>query len=195
MSWYDLIEWWYESCLTSKFFIPAVCILLIIAIILIVIICKRKHVSVKEISIGKFTVKINRTNIDVAYKIYIQLKTRKVANVYKENDVIDEIYKSWYTAFNNIRELLLSIDPIPQNIELIKLGEYLLNDLMRPHLTRWQSKYRKWYVNACNKNTNESLTPQEIESRYPDYYELIEDMKKSQEEIKKFLGDLKKLFS
>ena len=53
----------------------------------------------------------------------------------------------------------------------------MLNSGLRPHLTKWQAKYRHWYNEETKNNTDES--PQEIQKRYIDYSELIESIKET----------------
>ena len=48
------------------------------------------------------------------------------------------------------------------------------NEELREHLTKWQARFRKWY----KENKNESGDPQEIQKKYPQYEELISDLKK-----------------
>ena len=48
------------------------------------------------------------------------------------------------------------------------------NEELREHLTKWQARFRKWY----EENKNESGDPQEIQKKYPQYEELISDLKK-----------------
>lgn len=45
----------------------------------------------------------------------------------------------------------------PYKIDLIKLTERVLNVGLRPHLTKWQAKYRKWYNNEFIKKTIKNL--------------------------------------
>jgi hypothetical protein len=77
--------------------------------------------------------------------------TRKAAQpIDIENDVILEIYDSWYALFGRIRQL---ISDIPGHMlrtekstqELVRIATQTLNDGLRPHLTRWQARFRHWY--------------------------------------------------
>ena len=58
---------------------------------------------------------------------------------------------------------------------MIKLTEKVLNTGLRPHLTMWQAKFRKWYGDNTNKK-NKEKTPQQIQMMYPDYEELKKDL-------------------
>ena len=89
------------------------------------------------------------------------------------------MYNSWYDFFKIARELLKDIPAsrLPYSNDLIKLTERVLNVGLRPHLTKWQAKYRKWDNNEfIKKNNKKSETPQEIQKRYPEYSVLVEDL-------------------
>ena len=124
--------------------------------------------------------KYNRKDQEVAYKLWVELSTRKIGLPFdQENDVITEVYNSWYDFFKIARELLKDIPAsrLPYSNDLIKLTERVLNVGLRPHLTKWQAKYRKWYNNEfIKKNNKKSETPQEIQKRYPEYSVLVEDL-------------------
>ena len=65
----------------------------------------------------------------------------------EDQDVITEVYDSWYEAFKIIRKQLEEIpeERIGDAKELIDIVLKVLNDGLRPHLTKWQAKYRAWY--------------------------------------------------
>lgn len=200
MSWYEFIDWFqvvFDGLLNSKICMPALGLIIIAAIYLVYRNRKRtKFIGVSEVSAFSITVKLNMKNIDIAYMMFVQLKTRKIGVLFDEEyDVLTEVYDSWYSAFQAIRELLMSVKPTPNNKELIDVGTKLLNDGMRPHLTRWQAKFRKWYEIESAKNENSNLTPQEIQKKYPEYTILVSDLKKSQNEILGFLEKLREIFT
>lgn len=133
---------------------------------------------------GEIEYSINRNfqNIEIAHRIYVELITRKAAIPIEDNDVIVEVYNSWYTLFQTTREELkkLSGEMLLDNQvskDLIKLLSDILNIGLRPHLTEHQAKFRKWYNNAINLDENKNKTPQQIQSEYADYKNLFESMK------------------
>lgn len=137
-----------------------------------------------EIGIGNHKVKIkpNHQDLQIAYQLWVELNTRKIGlQIDKENDVINELYNSWYEFFCIARELIKSI-PVRKvranksTRELIDLSFKILNEAIRPHLTKWQAKYRKWYEAEKEKEENNSLTPQELQKRYPEYGDLEKDL-------------------
>ena len=120
--------------------------------------------------------KYNKKDQEVAYKLWVELSTRKIGLPFdRENDVINEVYDSWYEFFKIARELLkdIPVSRLPYSNDLIKLTERVLNVGLRPHLTKWQAKYRQWYNKAIRKKNG---TPQKIQKQYPEYSLLIEDL-------------------
>lgn len=157
----------------------------------------QKSVTVDEVNlgIGNSSVKLsyNKKDQEIAYKIWVELSTRKIGLQFdKENDVIKEVYDSWYKFFGTTRELLKDIpaNRIPYSGNLIELTEKVLNIGLRPHLTRWQAKYRKWYEEELKNN---SATPQEIQKGYPEYATLIEDLLETNERMIEYKKLMKRI--
>lgn len=141
----------------------------------------KKSITIDEINlgIGDSSIKLiyNKKDQEIAYKLWIELSTRKIGLLFdKEHDVITEVYNSWYEFFKVARELLKDI-PVSRlfySNDLIELTEKVLNKGLRPHLTTWQAKYRKWYEKESV--INNEYTPQELQRRYPHYDELVDDL-------------------
>ena len=70
-----------------------------------------------------------------------------------------------------------------------------MNIGMRPHLTKWQAKFRKWYTLELEKEENNKLTPQELQRKYPEYDQLISDLKSSQDQILELIDKLEAIFT
>lgn len=166
-------------------------IILLILVLLFILKLKRKNwwnIHEMEVEISgtpkaTFKVKRNSENLYVANRIYIELTTRKAAiPIDEENDVIEEIYNSWYILFQIIRDEIKTLpgeylkDHDPTNA-LIGLTTKILNEGLRPHLTLYQARFRKWYEIEKAKSINKDLSPQEIQKKYPKYDELIKSMK------------------
>ncbi len=143
-----------------------------------------------------FNVERNTQNLYIANRIYMELITRKAALEFEEDkDVIIEVYNSWYKLFNIIRE---EIKNVPGDYlinhdsskALIGLTEKILNLGLRPHLTAYQVKFRKWYTSETKKLTNMNLTPQEIQKTYPYYADLVVDLKKVNKVLIDYSKDL-----
>jgi len=125
---------------------------------------------------------INRSNINSLNRIYIELITRKASiSIDENNDVISEIYDSWYKLFNTIREemkLLSTSSPeVFLDLQAVKFGEEILNDILRPHLTKHQARFNDWFQKAKQNNIDKYISPQELQKFYPDYQNLILSLK------------------
>lgn len=141
----------------------------------------KQSITVDEINlgIGNNRVKLSycKKDQEIAYKIWVELSTRKIGIPFeKEYDIIIEIYDSWYEFFKITRDLLkeIPVNKISHSNELILLTENVLNIGLRPHLTKWQAKFRKWYDIALNDEKDKS--PQDIQRKFPDFEALIADL-------------------
>ena len=156
-----------------------------------------KTVTIEEATIGignsSVTIKYDGCIKEIAYKIWIELTTRKIGLKFDEKyDIISEVYDSWYEAFKVIRTLLANIpaNRISDAKGLIDITTKVLNNGLRPHLTAWQAKYRAWYNSTLSDAT---ATPQEIQRTYPEYHLLIDDLKKTNDIMIKYADELKRL--
>ena len=139
----------------------------------------------------------NYKNIEIAHRIYIELITRKAAiEIEEDKDVIVEIYNSWYSLFKITRDELKSINGelIKDNnksTQLVELLTDILNKGLRPHLTEYQAKFRKWYNEQLAKDN--SLSPQEIQTNYKEIIPLMNSMKKVNINLMDYSKQLKKI--
>lgn len=149
----------------------------------------------------KFIIKRNIENLVIANRIFLELITRKAALPFEEEyDTIIEVYDSLYKLFGIIRdeiknvpgEFLRKHDPTK---ELIGLTLKILNDGLRPHLTKHQAKFRKWYKNEIDKPENKNKTPQDIQKNYKDYKELVASMKTLNDILMKYSKKLEEFIS
>jgi hypothetical protein len=147
--------------------------------------------------IGKVELKPSIDDIQMAHKIWTQLVTRKAAiPIDPAHDVIVEVYDSWYALFTQVRELIASI---PAELvreeqstkELVRIATATLNDGLRPHLTRWQARFRAWY--DANTDQLKTISPQELQAKYPDFLPLVEDMALINRQMITYAGELKRL--
>jgi hypothetical protein len=129
-------------------------------------------------------------------KIYIELLTRKAAiPIDENNDVIEEIYNSWYKLFCVIREEMKSLPAqylvTPnKSPQVIGLTLEILNNTLRAHLTEHQAKFRTWLQQAKSKRTNQNFSPQLLQKKYPDYKTLILSIKQVNEMLVNFSKEL-----
>lgn len=155
--------------------------------ILIKNVALKKSISIDAATLGignsNITIKYNRKDQEIAYKLWVELSTRKIGIPYdEENDLIHEVYNSWYEFFSIARELLkeFPVGKLAYSHELVDITQRILNDGLRPHLTTWQARYRKWYAN--NESEGDEA-PQKIQRTYPDYALLIKDLIKTNNQM------------
>lgn len=131
----------------------------------------------------KITMRPNDTDRQIAYKIWVELSTRKIGlPIEVEHDVIAEIYDSWFNFFSVTRELIKDI-PVTKfrrrdTEKIVRLSIEVLNLGIRPHLTEWQARFRRWYTRALEESEFRSFSPQEVQQKFPQYAALVEDLQK-----------------
>lgn len=176
-------ENWYTFCLRFNWLAFIVATIVVVIAILITKKLSRRlayhSIDVDEVSLGignsNIKLKYNKKDQEIAYKLWVELNTRKIGLPYDEDyDVIVEVYNSWYDFFKIARELLKDVPPsrLPFSTKLITVTTDVLNEGLRPHLTKWQAKYRKWY----DKSSEDPRSPQEIQRDFPEYEELLSDL-------------------
>jgi hypothetical protein len=148
-------------------------------------------------NVGKAEFRPNKIDLQIAHKIWTELITRKAAiPIDKDHDVIEEIYNSWYAMFQKVREFISDIpaDLIRNNKstkEIVRISTQTLNEGLRPHLTRWQARFRTW--NESKKDKMMDMTPQEFQQEYPEYKDLIEDLMRVNGQLIQYAQELKKI--
>src|SRR4030067_1260729 len=99
--------------------------------------------------IGKIKIKPSYDDIQIAHKAWVEFAPRQGGLPFdEEHDVIAEVYNSWYELFREMRALTKQIpaDKIRNSVDtqnLLNLLVDALNKGLRPHLTRWQAKFRR----------------------------------------------------
>jgi len=144
-------------------------------------------------NLGSTTVTARHADRVAAWKLYVQLTTRKAAIPFdEEHDVIAEVYDSFRTLFEESRRLLLDLPPseFVNRDGIASLMLRVLNDGVRPHLTRWQAEYRRWWATAASLPANASRCPQDIQRDFPRYAELVRDLRGANTELSKFADAL-----
>ncbi len=143
----------------------------------------------------KISVRPNSVDRDVAYKIWVELSTRKIGlPIDESNDIVIEIYDSWYEFFKVTRELIKEVPArhlgSASTSEIVNLSIAVLNEIVRPHLTTWQARLRNW-----QRQNDSSSDPQEAQTEYPKYEELIADLKEVNTKIRFYRAKLYELAS
>ena len=168
--------------------------LIILAVIVIAVIAYRmvrhrffdREFELDEAEFGfgdqKFVLRPNDLDRQIAYRIWVEVSTRKIGlPIDLDHDVIAEIYDSWYSFFGVTRELVKDI-PVskvrrPSTQKIINLSIDVLNQGLRPHLTTWQARFRRWYERELASDPNAELHPQDVQRKFPDYDELVSDLR------------------
>lgn len=161
----------------------------IIILILIAVLAYRRSLfqngswEIEKTELGlsgqKIEIRPNYVDKEIAYKVWVELSTRKIGiPIDLDDDVIVEIYDSWYSFFQITREMLKSVpvSKISQKStrQIVELSIEILNDRLRPHLTKWQARFRHWYENQTEERT--TINPQNLQKKFPEYDALVEDM-------------------
>lgn len=153
--------------------------------------------DIKLGNVGSAEFRPNKTDLQIAHKIWTELITRKAAiPIDKENDIIEEIYDSWYALFQKVREF---ISEIPAELirkdkstkEIVRIATQTLNEGLRPHLTMWQARFRTW--SSSKKDKMMDMTPQEFQKEYPQYKDLIDDLLNVNAQLMQYAVELKKI--
>lgn len=150
-------------------------------------------------SVGKIKIKPNYENIQIAHEAWVELSTRKASVPFvRDQDVIVEVYDSYYALFGELRALTKRVPA--QHLRksedtkaLVDLLVKVLNVGLRPHLTRWQAEFRRWYSEQLELDTNIGLSPQEIQRKFPSYIDLVDQLEVVQGELVQLAGFLQTL--
>ena len=154
---------------------------------------KRLEIDQAQLGIGnqKVILRPNETDRQIAYKMWVELSTRKIGlPVDLEDDVISEVYDSWYDFFSVTRELLKDV-PVSKfrrkdTERIIRLSVDVLNTGLRPHLTKWQARFRHWDRHVLNEEKRLVKSPQETQKEFPDYESLKRDLETVNERLIKY---------
>jgi len=206
-NWSEFMRLEFENGGVSLHVGPVAMVLLIIVVIGLVvawIVRLRKRlpkwdttaVKMRFGNLGEVEIRPNYDTVRIAYQAWVEIRTRKVGLPFEEDhDVIAEVYDSWYDMFGVLRELTKSIPAhrlreCEDTRKLVGIMLGVLNEGLRPHLTRWQAKFRRWYEAATELPANRKKTPQEIQKAYPQYGELVNDLKRVNAEFVGFSRSL-----
>lgn len=135
----------------------------------------------------------------VAHQAWVEIKSRKVGLPFEEGaDVIVEVYNSWCQLFGVLRDLAKTIpadrlQDCEDTRNLVALLMKSLNEGLRPHLTKWQAKFRRWYDSALAAEDNTGKSPQDIQRLFPEYEELVTDLRRVNGEFVTFADSLQNI--
>lgn len=143
--------------------------------------------------LGSVTYEASSDDRVIAWRMYVQLKTRKAALPFDEaHDVVADVYSSLYELFPVARDLLsgMQLGDIARPKGVAEVILRTLNDGLRPHLTRWNACYRRWWEQQVEEKPNDGKTPQQVQQQYPQYKELVDDLKATNTELSRFADEL-----
>ncbi|MEO1903845.1 MAG: hypothetical protein ABGX87_19015 [Alcanivorax sp.] len=198
-----LLELVIRSDLSIHFYASFWIVFCFVAVLLVFILRRISQVSGRapsnvefdgaEFGLGAQRIKLKPNYVDkqIAYKVWVELSTRKIGiGIDLDNDVVVEVYNSWYSFFSVTRELIKDI-PVSkikrdETRKIVDLSIDVLNAGIRPHLTKWQARFRHWYERQMELEECRDLSPQEIQKRFPEFEELAADMKKVNKGLMKY---------
>lgn len=147
--------------------------------------------------IGSVKLRPSADDVQIAHKAWVELATRKAAIPFdREHDVIADVYDSWYELFGEMRLLAKDFPAHKLRVSsdsrtIVELLVEALNRGLRPHLTQWQARFRRWYENALAENPDK--TPQEVQRLYPEYEALVSDLDRVSADLRQYMGVLKQI--
>lgn len=172
--------------------IDAIVTVVVVFLILIAVLFRRRlipslrsmEINEAEFGLGDHKIKLrpNTMDLQIAYKIWVELSTRKIGlPIDLDHDVISEVYDSWYGFFSVTRDHIKEVPATrfrrKDTERIIHLSIEVLNSGVRPHLTRWQARFRRWYEHELMMEDNLVIDPQDIQKKFPQYEELVEDLR------------------
>ncbi len=139
---------------------------------------------------------VSRNDREVAWRIYTQLATRVA--IVDFNDTYDSFFLvngSLHSVFDLIRQELASI-PVERirrdrSDELVQFYMSILNDGIRPYLSKWHMPISQWIETEKLKRPN--ATYYELEQTFPQRKEILEDMKAMNDRMKTIGSQLLKI--
>jgi hypothetical protein len=142
--------------------------------------------------LGSVTYAISHQERIAAWQLYVQLKTRKAALPFDpQHDLIIEILDSLYELVDITRDLISNMPPRHANgLGVSDLMLRVLNDGLRPFLTRWQANFRRWWDFAAQETSAHNDSPQTIQRRYPDFDRLTEELMDMNRQLDEYAQDL-----
>jgi hypothetical protein len=147
--------------------------------------------------IGSVKIRPSHEDVQIAHRAWVELVTRKAALPFdEENDVIVEVYDSWYQLFGRIRDLIKEVPArklrsSPDTRELVRVMVDALNKGLRPHLTTWQARFRRWYEPQLTDQRG--VPPQTLQRQFPEYEILVKDLKVVNQQIVEYADLLRRI--
>lgn len=158
------------------------------------------YISTTDVSVSaggiSFSLKASKSDKEVAWRIYTQIKTR-IASV-----KFDENYDSLYLSNNSLHKIFLyirdEISKIPlsrirseRDDKIVDFYLNILNEGIRPYLSKWHIPISNWVESEREKYPDESLL--DIEKRYSLRDKALMDIKEMNIRMDAFAKELLKI--
>lgn len=154
---------------------------------------RRFEIEEAEFGLGdqKITLRPNDLDRQIAYKIWVELSTRKIGlPIDLDHDVIVEVYDSWYSFFAVTRDLIKDIPVVKvrrkDTEKIVRLSIEVLNNGLRPHLTQWQARFRRWYDRAMDQTDLGELSPQDVQRKFPEFEQIRRELQEVNQRLIKY---------
>ena len=192
-----MLAWVGDLLSSSSFWLGVSVGLFLSALTWLLFLRRRLRATQVEISLpfglGNITYEATDRDRVLAWKMYVQLKTRKAALPFDEDhDVIAYVFDSLHEVFPITRELLSEVSPHHGESQR-SIADFVLrvlNDGIRPHLTRWHATYGRWWDTAVEVPENKNKSLLEIQRAFPRYKELTTELKRMNDELAKYAEEL-----
>lgn len=143
---------------------------------------------------AEYNLEVDKNDIKVAWNVFCEMQTRVgIVSFKEEEDIIHICFESWYNLFkvvrNNLKDLNIPLKKGKTNETTKNLDEILfklLNDHIRPFLRKWHYEYHSYWETNYTTDKN----PIEVQKKYPNYQELIKDIKLLEKKLKEILDAL-----
>ncbi len=132
----------------------------------------------------------------IAFSVAALLESYQISrSVDLSEDNLVNVYEAAYRMFQRIRDLrcALPVEELARQPAAQAIYDTLgivLNETLRPHLTRWPERYQRWRTE--NVPASRKLSPQELQMQFPQRRELVRDLECLVEQLQ---GDIKRLKS
>jgi len=191
------LAWVVETVLSGVFWLGVCAGALFVVVVRLVLARTRYRTSQVSLNLpfglGNITYEATDQDRVLAWKMYVQLKTRKAALPFDEDhDVIINVFDSLRDVFSVTRDLLSEASP-HQGEAQRSVADFVLrvlNDGIRPHLTRWHASFAAWWDKAMKLPENDGKSPEDVQRGFPEYDALVADLKKMNDELAQYAGEL-----
>jgi hypothetical protein len=140
-----------------------------------------------------FSLNVAKNDRMAAWRIYSQINTRVAAVDFNEDyDSALYVHQSLYKVFDFIRDEIgnIPVEKIQRDKtdDTVKFYMSILNDGLRPHLSKWHIPLQKWVDNEQKKHPDLSVI--EIEKTFPQRKELLESLRSMNARMKAYADKL-----